>query len=290
MGTRLCRLLVRPDRGQIRGHFFGWPRGLAVLDAAVLRQRAEPLPLERSVLVADRLVPVAPTTSRATFLAPAIVAVVAHVWSFGGFRANLPFSLYSGALAAGVVVVLAALIEARRTGWAIVPLLAAITWFPNIPIRPAVFGFLVGMGCYMETAHVTVAYLREKGVLAGCLNVTCFRPFPMRQIVEALRDCTAFSVLERMDDPLSTTGNHLTREVKAAFCDAAGGAWLTACSIAGVCSNPAYTYSGACAAGGGLRVVQRRLDLLHGPGAPFGRARGRCGIFDRASAPGSARA
>jgi pyruvate-ferredoxin/flavodoxin oxidoreductase len=83
---------------------------------------------------------------------------------------------------------------------------------------------IVGMGCYMETAHVTVDYLREKGVLAGCLNVTCFRPFPMRQIVEALRDCTAFSVLERMDDPLSTTGNHLTREIKAAFCDAINGA------------------------------------------------------------------
>ena len=30
-------------------------------------------------------------------------------------------------------------------------------------------------------------------------------------------------VLERMDDPLSTTGNHLTREVNAAFCDAITG-------------------------------------------------------------------
>ena len=30
-------------------------------------------------------------------------------------------------------------------------------------------------------------------------------------------------MLERMDDPLSTTGNHLTREIKAAFCDAATG-------------------------------------------------------------------
>jgi pyruvate-ferredoxin/flavodoxin oxidoreductase len=82
---------------------------------------------------------------------------------------------------------------------------------------------IVGMGCYMETAHVTVDHLREKGILAGCLNVTCFRPFPMRQIVEALRDCVAFSVIERMDDPLSTTGNHLTREIKAAFCDAVNG-------------------------------------------------------------------
>ena len=50
-----------------------------------------------------------------------------------------------------------------------------------------------------------------------------FRPFPARQIVEALKDCKAFTVFERMDDPLSTTGNHLTREIKAAFCDAVTG-------------------------------------------------------------------
>lgn len=80
---------------------------------------------------------------------------------------------------------------------------------------------LVGMGCYMETAQATVDYLREKkGIRAGCLNIYCFRPFPSQAIVEALKDCTAFTVIERMDDPLSTTGNHLTREIKAAFCDA----------------------------------------------------------------------
>ena len=33
----------------------------------------------------------------------------------------------------------------------------------------------------------------------------------------------AITVIERMDDPLSTTGNHLTREIKAAFCDAITG-------------------------------------------------------------------
>ncbi len=83
---------------------------------------------------------------------------------------------------------------------------------------------LVGMGSYMETAMATIDYLREKrGVPAGCLNVCCFRPFPAKQIVNALKNCTAFSVFERMDDPLSTTGNHLTREIKAAFCDAALG-------------------------------------------------------------------
>jgi pyruvate-ferredoxin/flavodoxin oxidoreductase len=83
---------------------------------------------------------------------------------------------------------------------------------------------LVGMGCYMETAKATVDYLREvKGIAAGCLTVFVFRPFPARQIVEALKDCRAFTVLERMDDPLSTAGNHLTREIKAAFCDAVTG-------------------------------------------------------------------
>src|SRR5256885_5013148 len=83
---------------------------------------------------------------------------------------------------------------------------------------------IVGMGCYMETCQVAVDYLREKkGIPVGCLNICCFRPFPSRQIVDALKNCTAFTVLERMDDPLSTTGNHLTREIKAAFCDAITG-------------------------------------------------------------------
>jgi len=83
---------------------------------------------------------------------------------------------------------------------------------------------IVGMGCYMETCKTTVDYLRDKkGVAAGCLNICAFRPFPGRQIVNALKNCKAFTVIERMDDPLSTTGNHLTREIKAAFCDAAVG-------------------------------------------------------------------
>jgi pyruvate-ferredoxin/flavodoxin oxidoreductase len=83
---------------------------------------------------------------------------------------------------------------------------------------------IVGMGCYMETAKATVDYLREKkNVKAGCLTVFVFRPFPARKIVDALKNCLAFTVFERMDDPLSTTGNHLTREIKAAFCDATTG-------------------------------------------------------------------
>jgi pyruvate-ferredoxin/flavodoxin oxidoreductase len=83
---------------------------------------------------------------------------------------------------------------------------------------------LVGIGSYMETAQATVDYLRdERGLAVGCLNVCCFRPFPARRIVDALKNCRAVAVIERMDDPLSTTGNHLTREIKAAFCDALNG-------------------------------------------------------------------
>src|SRR5262249_28506424 len=82
---------------------------------------------------------------------------------------------------------------------------------------------LVGMGCYMETARAVVDHLRSKGIDAGCLTVFVFRPFPAKQIVQALQHCRAFTILERMDDPLSSAGNHLTREIKAAFCDAMTG-------------------------------------------------------------------
>src|SRR5262249_19500029 len=81
----------------------------------------------------------------------------------------------------------------------------------------------VGMGCYMETAKVTADYLRKKGIKAGVLTVFVFRPFPARQIVEALKSAKALTIFERMDHPLSTAGNQLTREIKAAFCDAVTG-------------------------------------------------------------------
>src|SRR2546425_967295 len=82
---------------------------------------------------------------------------------------------------------------------------------------------LLGMSCNMETAKCTVDYPREKGIKAGCVTQFVFRPFPAGHAVKALKNCKAFTIFERMDDPLSTTGNHLTREIKAAFCDAING-------------------------------------------------------------------
>src|SRR5438874_2160842 len=78
---------------------------------------------------------------------------------------------------------------------------------------------IVGMGCYMETCQVAVDYLRDKkGIPVGCINICCFRPFPSRQIVDALKNCTAFTVLERMDDPLSTKCKLLAQVIQAVCC------------------------------------------------------------------------
>lgn len=78
---------------------------------------------------------------------------------------------------------------------------------------------IVGLGSVMETAMPAVDWVRKKyGWKVGLLHVTGFRPFPAREIVAALKDCKAISVIERMDNPLAKD-NPLTTEVKAAFAD-----------------------------------------------------------------------
>jgi len=78
---------------------------------------------------------------------------------------------------------------------------------------------IVGMGSMIETAEAAVDYLRqEKKIKIGIVHVTSFRPFPGKQIVEALKNVKAFSILERMDNPLANS-NPLTLEIKAAFAD-----------------------------------------------------------------------
>ena len=83
---------------------------------------------------------------------------------------------------------------------------------------------IVGMGRLAETATATAKYLREKeGLKAGTLHITSFRPFPGKEIVEALRGVKAIAVVERMDNPIAQS-NPLTAEIKAAFADALSGA------------------------------------------------------------------
>src|SRR5437867_1437868 len=82
---------------------------------------------------------------------------------------------------------------------------------------------IVGSGCMLETAEAEVDYIREQhGIKVGLLHVTCWRPFPSIEIVEALRHCRAISVVERLDVPMMQS-NPLLCEIKAAFADAFSG-------------------------------------------------------------------
>lgn len=79
---------------------------------------------------------------------------------------------------------------------------------------------LVGMGGMMETALVAADYMREElGLKVGVVHVTCFAPFPATQIVEALKNVKACTVVERMDNPLAQS-NPLVQAIKASFADA----------------------------------------------------------------------
>jgi pyruvate-ferredoxin/flavodoxin oxidoreductase len=60
------------------------------------------------------------------------------------------------------------------------------------------------------------------GIKVGLLHITCFRPFPSIEIVEALRHVKAVSVLERLDIPMMQSNPQLC-EIKAAFADAMAG-------------------------------------------------------------------
>jgi pyruvate-ferredoxin/flavodoxin oxidoreductase len=82
---------------------------------------------------------------------------------------------------------------------------------------------IVGSGCMMETGEAAVDYIRKQyGVKVGLLHITCFRPFPSIEIVEALRHVRAIAVLERLDIPMMQSNPQLA-EIKAAFADAMAG-------------------------------------------------------------------
>jgi hypothetical protein len=93
-----------------------------------------------TLLLADRLVPANAQTSRSTLLAPAIVGVVAQVLAAGGlFRGDLLYGLFTGVLAAGLVIVVAALIESRTAAWAVVPVIVGMALYPSCIALPVAF-------------------------------------------------------------------------------------------------------------------------------------------------------
>ncbi|MHB8521382.1 MAG: 2-oxoacid:acceptor oxidoreductase family protein [Limisphaerales bacterium] len=115
---------------------------------------------------------------------------------------------------------------------------------------------LVGMGGLMETAQVSIDYLREHhGLKVGGIHVTCFAPFPATQLVAALKNVKAVTVIERMDNPLAQS-NPLAQGIKAAFADALAGL--------GYGSNSEFKYPAidrlpkvfSCSAGLGSRDIR----------------------------------
>ncbi|MBF0369946.1 MAG: 2-oxoacid:acceptor oxidoreductase family protein [Magnetococcales bacterium] len=79
---------------------------------------------------------------------------------------------------------------------------------------------LVAMGTTSETAMSAVNIIREKlGIKLGIVDITCFRPFPAAQLVEALAGCKVVTVLERCDVP-TMAGNPLTTEIEAILAQA----------------------------------------------------------------------
>ena len=79
---------------------------------------------------------------------------------------------------------------------------------------------VVGMGGMMETAEAAIDYIRETtGAKVGGVHVTCFAPFPATQLVAALKNVKALTVVERMDNPLAQS-NPLVQGIRAAFSDA----------------------------------------------------------------------
>lgn len=73
---------------------------------------------------------------------------------------------------------------------------------------------VVMMGSFCGNARDAVDQLRDRGVKAGLLKITMYRPFPREEVVEALKDRKAVAIVERAFSPGGVAGP-LTTDVKA---------------------------------------------------------------------------
>jgi len=77
---------------------------------------------------------------------------------------------------------------------------------------------IVAIGSSCGTIRVAVDQLRQKGVKAGLLKLRCFRPFPARELAEALSAIKAVAVLDR-SDTFGGVGGPLFSELRSALYD-----------------------------------------------------------------------
>jgi pyruvate ferredoxin oxidoreductase alpha subunit len=64
---------------------------------------------------------------------------------------------------------------------------------------------IVCMGTSVETAYEVTKELREQGIKAGVVGIRIFRPFPLEQISDLLKECKAIGILDR-SSPNGTVG------------------------------------------------------------------------------------
>lgn len=75
---------------------------------------------------------------------------------------------------------------------------------------------MVIIGSAAGTAKDAVDALRVQGVKAGLIKLRVFRPFPAKEIAEALKGCKAVAILDRCES-YNTNGGPLGSEITAAL-------------------------------------------------------------------------
>ena len=75
---------------------------------------------------------------------------------------------------------------------------------------------VVAIGSACGTAKDAIDKLREKGVKAGLLKVRVFRPFPGKEMADALANCKAIAIMDRCES-YSANGGPLSAELGAAL-------------------------------------------------------------------------
>lgn len=77
---------------------------------------------------------------------------------------------------------------------------------------------LIALGSCAGTAKVAIQELRNKGIKAGLLKLRVMRPFPYKEIVSALSNIKAITVLDRSTS-MSTMGGPVFIELRSALYD-----------------------------------------------------------------------
>jgi len=75
---------------------------------------------------------------------------------------------------------------------------------------------VLALGSTCGTAKTTVDRLRAKGIKAGMVKLRFFRPFPAKEVVDALSKAKAVVILDR-SDTFSNSGGPVFNEVRSAF-------------------------------------------------------------------------